>query len=532
VTAEIYPDADAEQVLGQQIIDTIGAPKDFWEIAAQLEVLGLRDDDARAAYGARDLFDLARRIFERFQEGAFRFEIEGEDPEKRIHPVLRFARYYFIGFSFSLPMALQAIVMLVWGYGIWGAMDLDLRTGSAIALGFIASYIVTGGFAQAIVRRGLFYIYQGDGWLARWTVLRAWWLSLRIVLALAPLALLVNAMFDILPWSMTLTAAGYYAALSILWLNWSMLYLLHKTELFVMITAVALAAVLAAAKLAHFGPVAANAVGLAVADALSFVIALRHLGRIARQKASFEPVNPPRLTVLVYGTSRFFLYGLLYNLFLFTDRIVAWTSGVGREDFPPYGFWLNVRYELGMDLALVVVMVLSGVVEYATQRFSETLIPNEKRRKSVDAEGFLRETRDAQRRRTIALAGAAVIAVGIAIVVAEALRALPNPRLQQSLVSPTATRVFWIAVAAYVVYMFAMQNMLLLLTLQRVDLAARAVGIALCANVAVGFVCSRAMHYSLAVVGLLAGTIVLLLLTTRDTRRVLGELDYYYYAAY
>ena len=51
-----------------------------------------------------------------------------------------------------------AVAMLVWGYGVWGAMELDLRIGSAIALGFIASYIVTGGFTQAIVRRGLFYI--------------------------------------------------------------------------------------------------------------------------------------------------------------------------------------------------------------------------------------------------------------------------------------------------------------------------------------------------------------------------------------
>jgi uncharacterized protein with PQ loop repeat len=530
MSAAVEPTRDAAHELGQQIVDLIGAPKDAWEMAAQLEVMGLRDADARE-YGERDLFALAHRLHAQFQDGAFRLDLESEDDEPRINPIVRFIRYYLIGLSFSVPMALQAIVMLVWGYGIWGAIDLDSRTGSAIALGFIASYVVTGGFAQALVRRGLFYIYQDAGWLARWTVLRAYWLSLRVVIGIVPLVLLINAIFEMLPWSMMLLGSGYYVALSILWLNWSMLYLLRKTALFALTTAVALAAVLAAALLLHLGPIASNAVGLAVADLLTFAIAWRYLRAIARSKSS-EPVNPPRLTVLVYSTSRFFLYGLLYNTFLFADRVIAWTSLVGREDFPPYGFWLNVRYELGMDLALVVVMVLSGMVEYSTQRFSETLIPNEKRSKTIDARTFLDDARKAQWRRVLQLGVASIAAMTIAITIANFLRAHAGPRFHEPLVSMTTTRVFWIAAIAYVIYMFAVQNMLMLLTLSRVELVARAVGIALAVNVTVGFICSRAVHYSYAVVGLLAGSIVLWFLTRRSMSRVLGELDYSYYAAY
>lgn len=530
MSAALDSSRDAAHDLGQQIIDLIGAPKDAWEIAAQLEVMGLRDVDARA-YDERDLFTLAHRLYAQFQDGAFRVEIEGDEDE-HVNPVLRFVRYYLTGLSFSMPMALQAIVMIVWGYGIWGAIDLDSRTGSAIALGFIASYIVTGGFAQAIVRRGLFHIYQGDGWLARWTVLRVYWIALRIVLVLIPLVLLVNLLLELLPWSMMLMAAGYYAALSVLWLNWSMLYLLRKTGLFAMTTAIALGAVLLSALQFKLGPIASNAVGLFVADALTFAIALRHLNRIARDKTASEPVNPPRLTVLVYSTSRFFLYGLLYNTFLFADRVIAWTSQAGREDFPPYGFWLNVRYELGMDLALVVVMVLSGVVEFATQRFSETLVPSEKHTKVADRQAFLDDAARQHRTRLLHLGIASLFAFAIAIFVADFLRAHAGPRFHEPLMSETTMRVFWIAAIAYVIYMFAVQNMLILLTISRVDLVARAVAIALAANVAIGFICSRAIHYSYAVVGLLAGAIVLLLLTRRAMNRVLGELDTSYYAAY
>jgi hypothetical protein len=523
---------DATHEIGQQALDLIGTPKDEWEIAAQLEVMGLRDTDARGDYGARDLFELARRIYDGWQDGDFRESHEPDDPEPGRSPVMRFLRNYITGLTFSLPMALQAAAMLLWGYGVWGATDMDLRTGTAIALGFIGSYVATGGFMQSIVRRGLFYIYQQEEWLARWAVLRTWRLALEVVLGLLVPALLLNALFGALPWSIVLTAAAYYAGLSILWLNWSLIYLVKETWLFLLTTAIALAVVIAAAKLFGASPVMANMAGLAVADVLSFLLAIQRLNRLARLRKPKGTITQPRLTVLVYSTSRFFLYGLLYNTFLFADRVIAWTSSTGREDFPPYGFWMNVRYELGMDLALVVVMVLAGVVEHAAQRFSEELIPMEKRLRSTAAEDFVRGALGAQRRRVLTLAAGSVLGVAIAIVVFLVLRDLPGLRIHPSLISTTTLHVFVLATVAYVLFLFALQNVLMLLTLSRVDLVVRAVATALVVNVAVGFVLSRAVHYSAAVGGILAGSLVLLFLTARAMRRVLGSLDYYYYAAY
>src|SRR6185295_4301017 len=357
--------------LGRRVVETVGMPKDAWEIAAQLEVIGMRDSDARTGYGMRDLFELARAIERQFRAGAYGFVLEGEDPRPRVIPALRFLRRYLAGIVFAVPMAMQAAAMLLWGYGIWGAIDLELAQGSAIALGFIASYVAAGGFAQAIVRRGLFYIYQQEEGLARWTALRGFGIALRVTLALLVPALLANLLFGILPWTMVLTAALFYAGLTVLWLSWALLYLVGRTELLLVITALALGAVLAAAKLAGAPPVVANAIGVAVADLLSTGAALYFLARMARRKGNAEAVNPPRLAVLVFSTSRYFVYGVLFNAFLFADRVIAWTTPVGRDDFPPYPFWLNVRYELAMDLGLVVVIVMGGFVQYAIERFSE-----------------------------------------------------------------------------------------------------------------------------------------------------------------
>lgn len=518
--------------LGRRVIASIGIPKDHWEIAAQLEVLGLRDSDARTSYGVRDLFELARTIYARFHAGAYAFTVEGDDPVPRRIPLLRFLHRYVAGIAFAMPMALQAASMLIWGYGIWGAIDLELWQGSAIALGFIASYIVAGGFAQAIVRRGLFYIYQQEEGIARWTALRGVSIALRVTLALIVPALLVNAIFRLLPWPMVFVAAAYYAGLAMLWLSWALIYLIRKTWLLLPITIAALAAVLVAAKVAGAPPLVANAIGILAADLLSFATAYVLLGRMAKKRGPVEPVNPPRLSVLIVSTSRYFLYGLLFNALLFADRIIAWTTPVGREDFPPYPFWLNVRYELAMDLALIVMVVMSGVVEYATERFSEKLIPQEKRTKYDDAASFTDAQLSAHRRRSFQLALSAIVALALAGFVVGALREVPDERLHEALVSDETMRVFATAAIGYVFFMFGVRDLLLLLTLSRVEAAVQSVAWALAADVVVGFVCSRAIGYWAAVFGLVAGAIVLMVMARRATKGVLAQLDYSYYAAY
>jgi len=522
----------ALDALGQQVIDRLGLPKDWWEIAAQLEVLGLRDSDARTRYGSRDLFELARTIDRRFRAGTYSFFVEGEDPRPRVIPILRFIRRYLAGITFAAPMALQAAAMLLWGYGLWGAIDLELAQGSAIALGFIASYIVAGGFTQAIVRRGLFYVYQQEEVLARSTALRGFALGVRVLLALAIPAVAINALFRILPWSMVGIALVFYAGLGVLWLTWALLYLLRKTWVFVVVTAAGLAVVLACAKVFLLPSIIANAIGVATADVLSFAIAWSFLNAMVKRGAAAEPVNPPRLAVLVFSTSRYFVYGILFNAFLFTDRIVAWTTPVGREDFPPYPFWLNVRYELAMDLALIVAMLMSGVVEFALERFSEELIPHQKQTKSEATSDFVDEHLRMHRRRSIELALSAVVSLGVAATVFATLLRVASPRLHEALSSAVTLRVFVAASIGYVFFTFGVRNLLLLLTLSRIEPAVRCVAIALTADVVVGFVCSRAFHYAAAVSGFAAGSIVLAFVAGRAARRVLQRLDYYYFAAF
>jgi hypothetical protein len=177
-------------------------------------------------------------------------------------------------------------------------------------------------------------------------------------------------------------------------------------------------------------------------------------------------------------------------------------------------------------------MLTSGVVENAIQRFSEELVPSQKAHHSVRSDSFVAKQLRDFRMRSIVVFFSALASLGVAYFVALQLRQLPNAQFRIALLSTTTTRVFWIAGAAYVLFMVALHSVLLLLTLSRVELAVRAVALALFVNIGVGFICSRAIHYSTAAFGLLAGTVVLAILAVRSAQQVLRELDYYYYAAY
>jgi hypothetical protein len=517
--------------LAQEVIDRIGVPHDVYEIAAQLEVRGIRDIDARDRFGCADVFDLARRSFELFERGVVVAHVERDGDAGRGSELRAFLRDYGQALAFALPMLLQGVTLLVAGFGLWGGTSLDIRTATAIALGFIASYIVTGGLCQAVVRRGLYYRYQEEGALARWTVWRMWRMAVRTVLLVALPALVANLLLGLLPWDMVGIALLYYVALSVLWLNWSLVYLVQHSWSFIGALVIALLVVLFAGRVLEWPVVAANMAGLVVANAMALAIAARSLNGWA-SRATSATSRPPRLAVVVYGTTKVFLYGLLYSTFVFADRIVAWTTTRGREDFPPYGFWLSARYELGLDFALVVVILLGGVVEYSARRFSERLVPEQKRVSGVALEPFLDSFARFNMRSGMFVTGSAVIACLAAVAVFFAARSLPNEILRANLASTTTMRVFAVAVVGYAVFMFGLRNMLVLLTLARTDTAIRIFGIALLVNVVAGYALSRSVHYSMAVLGFLCGSIVLLVLSRAALRDVLRDLDYYYYASF
>lgn len=62
---EGYSVDEAEEDLSSFVMQTIGMPVDLCAVAVLLETNGVRDTDVRAAFGKKDVFELADEIYKR-----------------------------------------------------------------------------------------------------------------------------------------------------------------------------------------------------------------------------------------------------------------------------------------------------------------------------------------------------------------------------------------------------------------------------------------------------------------------------------
>ena len=515
--------------LAEQILSELGRPKDHWEVAARLEVSGVRDVDARQEYGCADVFDLAQRIL------ALAGEVPPAPPPvpaRRAPMAWRFARAYVTGLLFSMPMAAQTFAMMLYGYSLWAWVDFTPRQATAIALGTLTSFVVTGGYVQAISRRGLFYIHQEEPILTKAICGRALWVGLVMVVGVGVIGLLANIVFEFFPARMAVAGALYYLLLSILWLALSILYMLRKEFLLGLIIVVGLLSVHLAVLLLQWRMVAAHGLGIGIAIALSLFFGWHILRRNARRaEREFTTTELPRWSMLLYSVAYYFWYGILYFAFLFADRFIAWSSGTGR-DLLPYFIWFESRYELGMDWALFCFVLTVGVLEYTMQEFSEAIIPAERAVHSDRTEDFNRRFARFYYSHLVLFVVVSLISVAGAWLGMSVLRATGKFPYIEVFFNPTTQSVFWWAAAGYVFLVFGLFNSVFLFSLSRPGFVLRSLGPALFLNVAVGFVLSRAVRYDLAVVGLTVGSLAFLLISTYYARKVFKRLDYFYYSAY
>ncbi len=86
-----------------------------------------------------------------------------------------------------------------------------------------------------------------------------------------------------------------------------------------------------------------------------------------------------------------------------------------------------------------------------------------------------------------------------------------------------------VALVSYAIVCCALMNCVTLFSLSQPEMAGRSVLISLVVNIVVGFLLSRWIDYYFAVFGLLAGSIVFLVTSSRKILQVFKNLDYYLY---
>lgn len=482
------------------------APLDVFDLAVRLEFHGVTDTVARAQFGYRDTVAMAVSNFDHAPAAEL----------VRARKKRNWIGTYLHGVAFAVPVLICAISMFFLGYSLWGG-DIDAQVASAVAVGTVSSFLVTGGVVQSMARRCLFFLTTGAAPEAAGACL--YWCAIGL-LGLAGVGLagtILNANFGWMPSDLLLIALAFHGCLGMLWLGCAVLYVLDKSGALGIVTLSGLAAVGVLHR--YFGyplvltQIAGLLVAIATAAGLSYWFFRKCVGE--------AKVVYPRLSWAraAYLAGPYFAYGGLYYLFLFIDRLLAWTADTGTMQLP---LWFRGDYEVPLDIALVGFVLQVGCVHPSLLKFQDQLTELRTQFMVSQAAAFNAAVgREYVRRSSIVLAWGIVAAIPVY---------LSAWRLG-SLQTGTTNIIVICALTGYLFLVFGLWNASLLFSLSLPRTVLEAIGAAAIANVGVGYILSRVFSYECAIGGFVIGSFIFALTSTRGLRDRMQRLDYYHLAA-
>lgn len=521
------PPSDRLGALARSVLEISRAPDDQYEVAAILESMGWTDQRAAEAFGATDLFDLAQQIWPLVSQSVSVQGIQAPPDVTFFQALYKNIRYFLRGIMFAAPTVVSVAAMLTLRFSLWSYQYFSVDMATSIALGTILSFSVTGGFMQAIARRGLMYVSQHQYSMARRMTFMFMRVGVVVSLVVGILILLVDLVFPVFPPRMLSIMIIYYAFLCAIWLSLTVFYMLQQEILFTLLVSIGIGLVWLFHEMYGMSIILAQITALTFVSILNIVLALYLFRREESKQDQSGTAEMPRLSIVAYTVLPYFTYGLLYFTFLFVDRVMAWSShGV----YMPYVIWFRGEYETGLDFAVLALVFPLGVVEMVMLRFSERLIAIQKAFTLDRSLEFNRRYVAIYRRSLISYTIISMISGAVTYAIVAALNSYKwfNGSVYMS---STTIFVFSWGVIAYVLLAAALLNCLVLFSLSLPMPVVQAVLKALLTNMFVGFVLSRLVHYSWAVLGMVVGSLTFVLLTSRETFKVLAKLDYHLYAA-
>lgn len=528
---------DAVQEITERVYDLVGNPISKWAVAATIESLGVRDIDAKTDYGFNSVFELGEEVFRRIKtkidEGKDALEFHEDFELGGFGRTLKlFAKHYSAGMVFSLPMLSQIVAILIFEYALWAWFDFNEAQATAVALGTIISFILTGGFIQTLGRLVSKYKGEGNYYLASKASLSVMKIAVPFVLISAAVILAINLILPFYPQQLMLLSMTYMILISLLLLAASILYATEQRTMILMGILLGTVIVIFGMDFAGLGIYISQWLGILISTlimVLYSVVYYRFKIKTLRQELFKQSL--PEGEVNYFNTYRYFVYGFCYFTFLFMDRLMAWSAGPPP---PEYIIWFNTPYELGMDWALISLVITIAMLEFSIHSFSLNLIPAQKNAFISKIKSFNRFFGRFYAKQVLLLlfvGGISILATYYGVL---SLRVFENeiPEIADFFANPMTFHVFWMASIGYLFLIYGLLNSLFFFTLNRPEMVMYAMTGSLFVNFITGFLCSRIFGLEYAAIGLVAGSLVFAVSTAILAKRFFKHLDFFYYSAY
>ena len=475
------------------------------DLAVRLEAQGVTDRVAAEDYGYADTIAMAEALLP---------GVHAPEPVPAAPVPSQAWREYLRGTAYAIPLALCAGCMMLFHFSLWGG-DVDAETATAVALGTIGSFIATGGVVQALARN--FHFHTGCGEPAMAAVSARRWLKAGVVglVLSAACGVGLNAVFLWFHPGIMSTALLFHFALGTFWLAAGLLHVVERQWMVAVATLAGLALVPTLHHIVGMELLIAQLSSVAVAAGISLFGGLASLRRASNEERIYRGV-PAKMLFLM---GPYLAYGTLYYVFLFADRVLAWTASAQSSAAP---LIFRGDYELPLDLALAGFVMIVGWVQLSMKRFFELLNANLPKFRGGNSEEFNSAMRSFYVRRAGWFLPCTIPAVLGLWVALRAVGALPG--------QPAET-VALLALLATPPLVLALWNVSLLFSLSVPTAALPSAVCAAAANFAVGYLASRTISYEWAVLGYLLGAWVFATLSTMGVLARFRRLDYLYFAA-
>lgn len=520
--------------------DKIGRPVSSRVVAATIESFGIRDVDTITDYGVDSIQDLATYVYNQIVSSP-EYDSLLNDKEKEFltnqtdtvqissylsAKVKIFAQYYPLGIFHLLPVFLQIVAIIIFGYSLWTHVDFNHLQSTAVVLGVIIGLIATGGFVQVIGRQASFFWNYQDYEMTRKTVNYLLKIGVKTLLVIFSIIFLINFFFRIYPYNVLTVIFVYAFLIGTLLLVLAPYHTIKQRWMISLSVLIGTAVTIYLNKFTSLKIYFTHWLGILTAIIICKTYLHFYLKKLSKnvRKKNFA-LNP---VVFLYQNYQYFIYGVFIYIFIFTDRILAWSTTSDKQLI--FIVYFEKDYELGMDLAILVFLLLAGVLEYSIASFTRFLDIYQKSFSFDGNNSFNKELKKLYNQHILLLIGSSLIIFVIIYYVVTASWGFKGQFNEELL--PMSIHVCAVGSLGYLFLTWGMLNTLYLLTLGRPTQSLRAIIYASIVNVSVGFLLSRFVSLEYSVYGMLAGSLVFTVLTFKELKKFLNRLDYYYYASY
>ena len=514
--------------LYNKITENRGKPLDSWEVAALLEIYGIRDIDAQKEYGFDSVFEMADEMIK--YKNTKDYPVKSLTQLEKVPPFgTRIFKNYIRGLAFAMPMFVQIFFTLSIGYALWSGINMDKTKASVIALGTFLALIVTGASAQAIGRKGLFYLKQDELILASNVTKVLFNVGLVLVFAVGLILIIFNSFFQVLPTYYFFVLIAFYFLLSILFLNVSIYYMFEEYIKILYFILFGIVFVYISHGIFKIGLPEGQFVALVVLDFILSIFAYRKVRELKKTKLISEGEGTPRASILFYSLIPFYLYGFLYFVFLVADRMVAWSTNVPAK---PYFIWFDVPYEIGLDWALIALVLLMGLTEISIHEFMYRINDMVLKYEYKDYKKFNNQVYLFFKKFNVIYLIFSVIIIISTYLFIDIMYKITDFKYIENFLKGYTPFVFWIAAFSYAFLVNGLMNVLFIFSFSRQNFSVKSIAIATLINILFGMILSRILGLEYAVFGLLIGSIVFWAISFNYATHMFKKLEFYYYSSF